>query len=461
MLKEIVLKKTLASLSILLPLYACAAEVENIHDLFSKGNVHGNIKYYFIETNKENSATNLETRAYAHSIGGKLNYTTAELSGISMGISLMTTNPFSLPDRVDTSIIARDDGIRLENSISGDIAQEGFSVLGESFVRYRFEDLEAWYGRKVIKTPLIHAKEVRIIPSSVEGGRAFYTVDEGLKLGLGYISGFKQRTSSRFINILEHALGSQMKEIIGKDKGYVIPLSLVGKNLNYQFQIYDYYADDFMNTLYLDASYKHQIKTGFGYELSLQGMYQNSIGHSKDAMNVNPSAYGGKIDAKALGAKINVHYGESALGLAYSTVFDGSANEHNSLVTPWDGTPLFTNTITSSNLFSSNYGSGLKSSAGYISGTQGVKLSYKQKYEFLSLKGVKSLVTYAYFDNSDFAEAQEDINAVLSYTRDSFSLALKGIWGKNSTSNGASDTQASISQLDRLWQYRVIANYNF
>jgi hypothetical protein len=114
--------------------------------------------------------------------------------------------------------------------------------------------------------------------------------------------------------------------------------------------------------------------------------------------------------------------------------------------------------ITSNDLFTSNYGQGLTSSAGYIAGTSGFKAGYTQKYDFTGVEGFKSVLTYAYYDNSNFIEAQQDINLVLAYGIGNFDLALKGIWVD---SNTVADAAENITQIDTLTQYRVIANYTF
>jgi len=122
--------------------------------------------------------------------------------------------------------------------------------------------------------------------------------------------------------------------------------------------------------------------------------------------------------------------------------------------------------ITSNDLFTSNYGQGLTSSAGYIAGTSGIKAGYTQKYDFTGINGFKSVLSYAYYDNTNFIKAQQDINLVLAYGIGNFSLALKGIWVSNNTGHSSADadikageTDESISQIDKLTQYRVIANY--
>ena len=459
-------KITMALASSLIALSATAATTTNVTnpvDWFAEGETHGNIKYYFIETNKKQGNVGKDdTSAWANSIGGKLGYKTAKLYGFSLGATFMTTNPFALPGKVDTSIIGRDNGIQ-----GTEDPTEGFSVLGEAYLDYQFQGFDIWYGRRIEKTPLVNPKEVRMIPSSIEGGDVSYSFENGLKIGGGYLDKFKQRTSSRFVNIVEHALGANTEEITGHNTGNVLPLYLEWNNAHHSVRLYNYYSKDFMNLTYLDAVHKHQVNEDFTWFAGLQGMYQTGIGHSTGAMKDNAAAYGGKINGRFLGLKAGAKVHESSFLLAYTNVFGSHDNEHNSLALPWDGTPLFTDMITSNDLFTSNYGKGLTSSGGYIAGTYGIKAGYTQKFDFTGVKGFKSVLSYAYYDNSNFIDAQQDINLVLAYGYSDFSLALKGIWVNNNASNGASDTDqeantgGSITQIDKLHQYRVIANWKF
>lgn len=441
-------------------------DVKNVNDWFDEGQAHGNIKYYFIETNKENSGSS--TSAYANSIGGQLGYTTGELYGFTMGGTFMTTNPFALPHSVDTSIIGRDNAIQQGLPAGDPVAQEGFSVLGEIYLDYQYQGVNVWYGRKTIKTPLVNAKEVRMIPSSVEGGDLSYAFENGMKIGGGYFDKFKQRTSSRFVNIVEHALGINTETITGHKTGSILPAYLEWHDAHHIVRLYNYYSQDFMNMTYFDATHTHQVNDDFSWSAGIQGMHQHGVGHSARAMEDDTAAYGGKINGRFFGLKAGANYDESSFLLAYTNVVGSRTDEHNSLVLPWDGTPLFSDMITSNDLFASNYGQGLTSSGGYIAGTSGFKGAYTQRYDFTGLRGFKSVLSYAYYDNSNFIDAQQDINLVLAYGTGQFNLALKGIWVTNNASNTAADADikagesgASISQIDKLTQYRVIANYTF
>ena len=424
---------------------------DSLESWFSEGKTTGNIKYYYIETNKDDGV-GTTTSAHANSVGGKLSYKTANFHGLELGATAMTTNPFALPNKVDTSIIGRDNGVRLENSASGQIAQQGFTVLGESYVKYSRDFFNIWYGRQVIKTPLIDAKVVRMLPSAVQGTMATVAFENGIKVEAGYLDRFKQRTSSEFVNIIEHALGASTQAITGHSGGYVAPISLSYDKYGVKAHAYDYYAEDFMNSIFVDAVFKNSLKDGVKYSVGAQFMKQNSIGNA-DANLAE------KIDVTGFGLKASVSLDESRFFAAYTNILENSG-AHDSVVLPWDGTPLYTNMITSNDLFQSNYGKALNADSAYIGGTQGIKLAYTQGFDFTNVKGFKAMVAFAQYSNerTGFDKDQQDINAVISYGIDDFSLALKGIWVSDNTSINQTGT---VSQLDSLTQYRVIANYKF
>ena len=430
--------------------------INSLEDWFGEGSVHGNIRYYYIETKKDSS--DASSSAHSNAIGGQLTYNTAHWNGLSLGTTFMTTNGFALPSNVDTSTIGRDNGVRLEGSSSGDIAQDSFSVLGEVYIEYHYKDLELLYGRKVVKTPLIHAKDVRMLPSAVQGGFFDYHLSDNIRFGASYLTHFKQRTSDKFSNIVEHALGENTKRITGDSTGEVVTFNLNYKNDFLSVNAHNYYAQDFLNALYLDASYKLKVSSDVNYNLSAQYMNQMSIGNAETNLGRTGSVTGGKeIGSNLIGAKAKANYKESGFTLAYSKVLK-SDSKHDSVVTPWDGTPLYTNSITSNNLFTSNYGNALSADSIYIGGSSSLKLAYSQKYDFTGVKGFNTSISYSYIDNSRFVNNQKDYNLVVGYTKDNLQLLLKGIYVQDNTSASADGT---LKSDDRFRQLRVIANYSF
>ncbi len=434
---------------------------DSVAAMFEEGEAFGNIKYYYIQTDKQNSIPHKDTSANANAIGGTIGFKTAFLHGISAQATFMTTNGFGLNGAVDTSILGRDNGVRLDNgNPSGNIAQESFTVLGEAFLNYNYNDFLVNYGRQVLKTPLIDAKTVRMLPSAIQGSRVSYSMkNQGLIFEGDYLTHFKQRTSNAFINIVEHALGANTKAITGDTEGDLFVASMLWKHDDFSASVYDYYADNFLNSFYANINYKGT-NDSYNYDLGLESIIQRSIGAANTNLTYVGSLTGGKkINTEALSLKGDIHYVESSFMMGYTYV-SSDDNVHDSLVLPWDGTPLYTNMITSNDLFVSNYGRGLTADSIYIGGTQSIKFAYSQNYDFTGVKGVKTVLSYMIADNDKFTKGkQKDLNIVLAYKYDKhFSITLKGIFVKNNTS---AKEDGSISQLDDFQQYRVIANYTF
>jgi len=315
----------------------------------------------------------------------------------------------------------------------------------------------------VIKTPLIHAKEVRMLPSAVQGAFVDYKIGKGT-VGASYLTHFKQRTSDKFTNIIEHALGVNTEAITGDNEGEVIVIDGAYKGDISSIRAYNYYAKDFMNSLYIDADFKNKLDSGWTVNAGYQYIYQKSIGNADDNLKTSILTNGKRISANAFGFKFGAGIKESKFDFAFTKVLSNN-DRHDSLVLPWDGTPLFSNMITSNDLFQSNYGKALNADSIYIGGAAGAKIAYTQKYDFTGVKGFKTVLSYLNVDNSKFANNQRDYNAVIAYGIGNFSLALKGIWVRHSMSQSYDITGGTgaekNTQLDKLTQYRVIANLKF
>ncbi len=433
------------------------SDANNLTELFSKGKAYGNIKYYYIQTDKDKTYTNqADTSAHANSIGGQLGFKTARFKGLSAAVTFMTTNPFLLndnPAKVDTSIIAKDNGSR------GGDATKGFSVLGEAYIGFDYKGANVTYGRKVIKTPLMHAKEVRMLPSTFNGLYTSYVINASNRVGFDYITEFKQRTSDAFVNIIEHALGDDTKAVTGSDGTYMLMANYNYKKDALKINAYDCYAKDFINSVYLDAVVDTTLE-GIKFHMAVQYINQRSIGNAEDNLAKAGSITGAKkVRSNAFGATVSGTLDYGTLTLAYSKVLKDD-KYHDSLVLPWDGTPLFTNMITSNDLFQSIYGNALKADSIYIGGSEAIKIAYKQRFDGVGLKGVSLTAAAMRTSNAKFTKgAQYDYNAVLAYKYDKvLSFALKGIWVEE---NAGADKLGNVTQLKLLSQYRVIANYKF
>ncbi len=83
------MKKTALSILAFSSALLATAEVSSLTEVFSEAKTSGNVKYYFIQTDK-NVAGGADTSANANSLGGELHFDTASLYGFSAKITSVT-----------------------------------------------------------------------------------------------------------------------------------------------------------------------------------------------------------------------------------------------------------------------------------------------------------------------------------------------------------------------------------
>ena len=412
---------------------------------FKDGNVSGNLKYYYIETNK-NFFEPQRTSAHSNAIGGVLKYNTSRLHGIQLNTAFMITQGFLLPDNVESSTLGQDEGKK------GLSAKDAYSVLGEVNLDYKNKYFNLWYGRKLVNTPMIGPKSARMLPSTIEGGKVSAYISKDTSVSLLYADKFKQRTAKNFTNIIKHALGSDTHAVTGSDEGSTYTLHLQHLLDRSALNIYNMYAPDFLNVAYVDIKYTNDF-----YTLAAQAVQQVSVGNANTNLAKTSSITNGKkINATAFGLQAILKHKQSSLDIVYRNILRDK-NAYDSIITPWDGSLLYAYSSTTNNLGQSLYGNALTAGGAYVGGTQGLKFGYTQKYTFLGLKGFKTHLAYAVYKNDLYREDQEDLKAILFYDNGPFSVQLKGIWIDNDTYTFKDGT---VNQLDSLTQYHAIVNYN-
>ena len=89
--------------------------------------------------------------------------------------------------------------------------QEGYSVLGEAYVQFRFADSVFFdVGRKLLNNPYINKNDTRMTPNSFEAAMLQGVVgdvkgDGQWRFGLGYVDEIKTKTSEIFVSMSEAA----------------------------------------------------------------------------------------------------------------------------------------------------------------------------------------------------------------------------------------------------------------
>jgi hypothetical protein len=354
----------LASLSI--SLMAKDIAVDTLSDAFKYGTLKGQIRYgmqnrdsnYHILQDAPTDTSENDIQAYS-AIGGYIGYETAPLYNISIGTTIYTSNPIgSNPS----------DEMGLGGLYEADGEQESYSVVGEAFVKFRKDKQLFKIGRQELADyRFVSLSNVRMTPFTHQGAIYENSIFDGLNINLAYLTSQKARNATEFKDMVRSArvstgcgevnsLGECVEDgskktirgnynpndydssgnYVGEDKD--MPLIGIKYNKdNYKIEAWDYYVNDFVNTLYLLGEYK--IKPSKDWDISLLAQYSNQqdVGGGV-AGNIDTGFYGFKVSADYLDGKINIFS-------AYNKVdYNEESYDGGSIFVRWGTPQLFNST---------------------------------------------------------------------------------------------------------------------
>ena len=206
--------------------------------------------------------------------------------------------------------------------------QNGYSVLGEAYVEYRFNDTVFFdIGRKAFNSPYINKNDTRMTPNTfelamVQGVLGNPNESGQWKFGLGYVDEIKTKTSEIFVSMSDAAGAPD-----DLDNG------VFGSGLNYMrgpFSIgaVDYYNEDVINIFYAETKYLHDLSDSSQLRLGAQYSQQNAVG--------DELLTGSDFDTWQWGVKAEVAVGSALFTTAWTSNGDGA-----DLRSPWGGIPSY------------------------------------------------------------------------------------------------------------------------
>ncbi|MEJ8803394.1 porin [Pontibacter sp. H249] len=175
------------------PVASDTTRIQNVKELFTKGEVEGHVRNYFMATWNHRSLSD----NYANAIGAEISYKTASLHGFRMGFAgLFTYNLFS-------SDINRRDPISDKHP---KLEQELFNVedpenradldrLDELYLEYQSDWLRARAGRFSFTSPLMNPQDTRMKPYSFQGINVQVPLQESGLLTLAWFDHFSPRST--------------------------------------------------------------------------------------------------------------------------------------------------------------------------------------------------------------------------------------------------------------------------
>jgi len=327
-------------------------EVSTIRDAFAQGEVKGLIRYsaqhrdssYFSIDDHTPSPAN-DKKQYS-AIGGYLGYETAPWFNTSIGATFYTAhkagnNP---DDRIGLGGLNEDGG-----------TANSYSVLGEAFIKFKNEKNRLVFGRQEMPNyRFISLSNIRFSPFTHEGATYENTMIDNLQVNLAYITKQKDRNAEDFEDMVRAARvnsgnarglsqsdldkyynGNASTGYNGDNKGMAM-LGGIYKMDNASIEVWDYYVEDFVNTIYLYTDYTFKLNQDTGLTFAGQYAQQNAVGNEV-AGDVNTWFYG-------LKAQVSHDTGITYFAAFNEVKYDEGSYDGGTIFVRW-GTPQMFNSF--------------------------------------------------------------------------------------------------------------------
>lgn len=181
--------------------------------------------------------------------------------------------------------------------------KKSFIIIQEGYLSYEDKNNKLLVGREELTTPMIDADDWYMLANSFE--LAYYTNSslENIEISAGYFSRMSGVWDSGTNGTEFHSM-SQASFIDAADKAAIGDTGIYFGAFNYnddknnQLQIWNYYADEMYNTLFMQYDYTDSIGS-FNYDAGLQFMNFKEVGYlATDAAttNIDYSLYSARFD---------------------------------------------------------------------------------------------------------------------------------------------------------------------
>jgi outer membrane porin, OprD family len=194
-------------------------------------------------------------------IGGWVDLKTGEWMGLSFGLTPYTSQWLAGDEE--------DDGGGLLQE-----GQEGYSVLGQAYVKWSGWDSHITLYRQLIDTPFLSSFDVKMVPVTFEAYTLVNQSISNLTVTLSQVEHIKPWTATSFQSFSEAA------GLDGSDDGMTLA-GLLWEPESITLQLWNYWAYNIVNSIYAQADWTGADSGGPVWSLSAQGMHQHDVGSSQ------------------------------------------------------------------------------------------------------------------------------------------------------------------------------------
>ncbi len=369
---------------------------DSLADALKDGKVNGQVRAFFIDRDYNGIK---DTHRNAFALGGNLAYESAKLNGFTLGVKFYTTNGLGIngddksEGKVDPTLFKDD--------------YKSYSILGEAYIGYSNNKTSVKVGRQKLDTPLAASDDARMLPNLFEAVVVTNSNIENITLVGAHVSkmaagtfsnaygnsGVDENgiTSGGYLALhsgygLNNQSGKFMKMgtyAINQDTNGVTAIAGIYSKDNLKFQLWDYYAHDILNAIYIDGTY------------SWNCLVNKDIKMSASAQYLNESEVGdklaGDIDSDYMAVKLGASHKILSAYVAYSTTDSSSGTTNGGIISPWGGMPAYTQ--------------GMVTRHQFFADTDATKVA-------ITLKPMKPLSITGYYTTYDIGESNAYKNGV-------------------------------------------------
>ncbi|MEA3492553.1 MAG: OprD family outer membrane porin [Campylobacterota bacterium] len=276
----------------------------------------------------------------SHAVGGYFGFESATLHHLSIGSTLYTSQPiFHNPTDEGGLQLLKDN-------------QDGYSVLGEAFAKWEYENTIVKVGRQLLTNyGFLSDHDIRMTPYTYEAAIFENRDFENITLRMAAVSGVKSLASTDYIDFV-NASKDLLREVtvdrnpirgdynpayFDSDRNYIGPqenlylASIVYKDRQINFGLWNHYVVDFINIFYAIGSYTFQ-SGGFSNSVGVEWVKQDDVGEH----------VAGTINTYAYDMMVKSSYDNFTLQYVFSRVkYDESSLDGGTIIDEWGGAMLY------------------------------------------------------------------------------------------------------------------------
>ncbi|WP_294956082.1 OprD family outer membrane porin [Sulfurovum sp.] len=276
----------------------------------------------------------------SNAIGGYFGFETGSFYHLSIGSTFYTSQPvFHNPLSESGLQLLKDD-------------QNGYSVLGEAFVKWKYGQTILKIGRQLLSDyQFLSDNDIRMTPYSYEAAIFENRDYKNITLRAAAVSGVKTLVSTKYIDFVNASKDILREKTIERNPirgdynpayydgngNYTGPkknlylLSAVYNDKQSDLEFWNYYVADFVNFLYITGSYGFQTGS-FSNTLGIQFIKQDDVGEH----------VAGSIDTYTYGAKFTSVYDPFTFTYAFNkTKYDENSLDGGTVIDMWGANQIY------------------------------------------------------------------------------------------------------------------------